>query len=130
MLRPLRGCMAARAEAVAALPAALAPLGTELLTAVEAAASSCEQGRQPLEYLRRAPVPVRQLNPVFEDRRPRGAPKSRKEEKEELVRLQRTHKKELRGAAKEVRRLLLVLRFGGILGGLDSFLDLICSELG
>ena len=108
MLRPLRSCMAARAEAVAALPAALAPLGTELLTAVEAAASSCEQGRQPLEYLRRAPVPVRQLNPVFEDRRPRGAPKSRKEEKEELVRLQRTHKKELRGAAKEVRSFLAI----------------------
>ena len=46
---------------------------------------------------------------------------------EELVRLQRTHKKELRGAAKEVRSFLANIQ-GNLLGDSDSFFGILVGS--
>eukprot|EP01051_Picozoa_sp_SAG22_P014973 SAG22_NODE_1894_length_3366_cov_4.054178_1_plen_462_part_00 len=70
------------------------------------AAGFCSETRRPLAYLKRRPVPMKQLNPKFEDDRDarrRGELKPI-DEKEERRKLQRQHKKEMRGAAKELRK--------------------------
>lgn len=67
----------------------------------------CRDTRRPLAYLQRRPVPMKQLNPKIEDdndaARKRGEMKP-VDEKKARRDLQRRHKKEMRGAAKELRR--------------------------
>jgi nucleolar protein 14 len=108
VLGPLHACMSARSGSIAALPPAVGTLAAELAEAAEAAVTSCAQGRRPLEYLRRAPVAIRALNPKWEDKKERGfaglTTVSKKEEKEQLKKLQRQHKKEMRSAAKDLRK--------------------------
>ena len=110
VLKPLHACLGARSGAIAALPPALNALAAGLATAAEAAVTSCAKGRQPLEYLRRAPVAIRQMNPKWEDgKKARGfagltTGPTAQDEKDELKKLQREQKKEMRGAAKELRK--------------------------
>ncbi len=108
VLKPLHTCLSARAGSIAALPPAVGKLASGLATAAEAAVTSCVQGRAPLEYLRRAPVAIRALNPKWEDKKERGfaglTTISKKDEKEQLKTLKRQHKKEMRSAAKDLRK--------------------------
>jgi nucleolar protein 14 len=108
VLKPIHTCLSARTGSIAALPPAVGKLASGLATAAEAAVSSCTQGRAPLEYLRRAPVAIRALNPKWEDKKERGfaglTTISKKDEKEQLKTLQRQHKKEMRAAAKDLRK--------------------------
>ena len=108
VLKPLHTCLSARTSSIAALPPAVGKLAAGLAAAAEAAVTTCAQGRAPLEYQRRAPVAIRALNPKWEDKKERGfaglTTISKKEEKEQEKKLQRQHKKELRGAAKDLRK--------------------------
>ena len=75
-------------------------------TATASCVDTCRANRQPLEYLRRAPVAIRTLNPKFEERfKARGDFSiDAKEEREAERKLKRQHRKELRGAGKELRK--------------------------